>query len=45
MVDRLTLWDVQVYGTHKGRAYASIRPQERLVQSTTTTHDIEEITH
>ncbi len=45
MLDRLTPWDVQVYCTNKGRIYASIRPQERLVQSKTTTHDIKGIMH
>ena len=41
MGDRLTPWDVQLYCTDKGRTYASIISQEKLVQSQTTTHTIE----
>jgi IS1 family transposase len=41
MVDRLTQWDVQVYCTDKWRTYASVIPQEKLIQNKTITHDIE----
>jgi insertion element IS1 protein InsB len=41
MVDRLTQWDVQLYCTDKWATYASVIPQDKLVQSNATTHDIE----
>jgi insertion element IS1 protein InsB len=41
LVDRLAQWDVKVYGTDKWATYASVIPQDTLVQSKATTHDIE----
>jgi IS1 family transposase len=41
IVERRTPWDVQVSCTDKWRTYASVISQEQLVQSKTTTHDIE----
>ena len=41
MVDRLTQWDVRLYCTDKWATYASVIPQDKLVQSKATTHDIE----
>jgi insertion element IS1 protein InsB len=41
MIKRLAQWDVQRYGTDQWAAYASVLPQDQLVQSKTTTHDIE----
>jgi insertion element IS1 protein InsB len=41
MVDRLTPWDVKLYCTDKCTTYASAIPQDELVQSKATTHDIE----
>jgi IS1 family transposase len=41
MVDRLTQGDVQVYCADQWRTYASVIPPGTLVQSKTTTHDIE----
>jgi IS1 family transposase len=41
MVDRLTQWDVQLYCTDKWATYASVIPQDKLVQSKATTHAIE----
>lgn len=41
MVDRLASWDVKVYCTDQGGTYASVIPQDKRVQSKTTTHDIE----
>jgi len=41
MVKRLAQWDVKLYCTDQWAAYASILPQDQLVQSKTTTHDIE----
>ena len=41
MVDRLASWDVKVYCTDQWGTYASVIPQDKLVQSKTTTHDIE----
>jgi insertion element IS1 protein InsB len=41
MVDRLTQWDVKLYCTDKWTTYASVIPQDELVQSKATTHDIE----
>jgi insertion element IS1 protein InsB len=41
IVDRLAWWDVKVYGTDHWATYASVIPQDRLVQSKATTHDIE----
>ena|SRR5262245_56051414 len=41
LVDRLAQWDVKVYCTDKGATYASVIPQDKLVQSKATTHDIE----
>ena len=41
LVDRLAQWDVKVYCTDKGATYASVIPQDKLVQSKAMTHDIE----
>jgi IS1 family transposase len=41
MVNRLAQWDVQVYCTDKWGTYAAIIPQDKMVQSKATTHDIE----
>jgi insertion element IS1 protein InsB len=41
MVERLAQWDVTMYCTDKWATYASVIPQEKLVQSKATTHDIE----
>jgi insertion element IS1 protein InsB len=41
MVDRLASWDVKVYCTDQWGTYASVIPQDKLVQSKTTTHVIE----
>jgi insertion element IS1 protein InsB len=41
MVDRLAQWDVTMYCTDKWATYASVIPQDKLVQSKATTHDIE----
>jgi len=41
MVDRLASWDVNVYCTDQWGTYASVIPQDTLVQSKTTTHAIE----
>jgi insertion element IS1 protein InsB len=41
LVDRLARWDVHVYGTDQWGTYASVIPQDKLIQSKTTTHDIE----
>jgi insertion element IS1 protein InsB len=41
MVDRLAPWDVKVYYTDKWATYALVIPQDKLVQSKATTHDIE----
>jgi insertion element IS1 protein InsB len=41
MVDRLAQWDVTMYCTDKWSTYASVIPQDKLVQSKATTHDIE----
>jgi insertion element IS1 protein InsB len=41
MVDRLASWHVNVYCTDKWGTYVSVIPQNKLVQSKTTTHDIE----
>ena len=41
MVDRLATWDVQMCCTDTWATYASIIPQDTLVQSQATTHDIE----
>ena len=41
MVDRLAKWDVKMYGTDKWATYASISPQDKLVQSKATTHGID----
>jgi len=40
LVDRLAQWDVKVYCTDKWATYASVIPQDKLVQSKATTHDI-----
>jgi insertion element IS1 protein InsB len=40
MVERLTQWDVRLYCPDKGATYAAIIPQDKLVQSKATTHDI-----
>jgi insertion element IS1 protein InsB len=41
LVDRLLRWDVKVYGTDKWATYASVIPQDTLVQSKALTHEIE----
>jgi insertion element IS1 protein InsB len=41
MVDRLVQWDVKVYCTDTWATYASVLPQDKLVQSKATTQDIE----
>ena len=41
MVDRLAKWNVTMYCTDKWATYASVIPQDKLVQSKATTHDIE----
>ena len=41
LVDRLAQWDVKVYYTDKWATYASVIPQDKLVQRKATTHDIE----
>jgi IS1 family transposase/transposase-like protein len=41
MVGRLAQWDVKLYCTDQWATYASVIPQEKLVQSKATTHDIE----
>jgi insertion element IS1 protein InsB len=41
LVDRLLPWDVKVYGTDKWATYASVLPQDTLVQSKALTHEIE----
>jgi insertion element IS1 protein InsB len=41
LIDRLVQWDVKVYCTDKWATYASVIPQDKLVQSKATTHDIE----
>jgi len=41
LVKRLAQWDVQRYGTDQWAASAAVIPQDQLVQSNTTTHDIE----
>jgi insertion element IS1 protein InsB len=41
LVDRLARWDVKVYCTDSWGTYASVIPQDKLVQGKTTTHDIE----
>jgi IS1 family transposase len=40
MVDRLMSWDVQMYCTDKWGTYASVIPQDKLVQSKATTRNI-----
>jgi IS1 family transposase/transposase-like protein len=39
--DRLVPWDVQVYGTDNWATYASVIPQDTLMQRKATTHEIE----
>jgi insertion element IS1 protein InsB len=41
LVDRLARWDVKVYYTDKWGTYASVIPQDKLIQSKATTHAIE----
>ena len=41
MLDRLAQWDVKMYCTDKWATYTSVIPQDKLVQSKTTTHEIE----
>ena len=41
MVDRRAQWDVKMYCPDKWATYASVIPQDKLVQSKATTHDIE----
>jgi IS1 family transposase len=38
LVDRLAQWDVKLYCTHQWVTYASVIPQDQLVQSKATTH-------
>jgi len=40
LVDRLAQWDVKLYCTDKWATYAAVIPQDKLVQSKATTHDI-----
>lgn len=40
LVDRLAQWEVQVYCTDKWGTDAAVIPQDNLVQSKATTHDI-----
>ena len=39
--DRLAQWDVKLYCTDQRVTYASVIPQDKLVQSKATTHAIE----
>ena len=41
LVDRLAPWDVKLYCTDRWATYASVIPQDNLVQSKATTHAIE----
>jgi insertion element IS1 protein InsB len=41
LVDRLAQWDVKLYCTDQWVTYASVIPQDKLVQSKATTHAIE----
>jgi insertion element IS1 protein InsB len=41
LVDRRTRWEVKGYGTDKWGTYASVIPQDKLIQSKATTHTIE----
>src|SRR5262249_12918471 len=41
MIDRLVTWDVKMYCTDKRATYASVIPQDKLMQSKATTHAIE----
>jgi insertion element IS1 protein InsB len=41
LVDRLAPWDVKLYCTDRWATYASVIPQDNLVQSKATTRDIE----
>ena len=41
LINRLSQWDVNVYGTDTWATYASVIPQDKLGQSKATTHDIE----
>jgi len=41
MIDRLARWDVKVYCTDQWATYASVIPQDTLVQRQATTHAIE----
>jgi insertion element IS1 protein InsB len=41
LVDRLALWGVTFYCPDNRAPYAAVIPQEKLVQSKATTHDIE----
>jgi insertion element IS1 protein InsB len=41
MVDRLAQWDMKMYYTDKWATYTSVIPQDKLVQSKATTHEIE----
>jgi insertion element IS1 protein InsB len=41
MVERLTQWDATIYCTDKWATYASVIPQDKLVQRKATTHEIE----
>ena len=41
LVDRLAQWEVKLYGTDQWVTYASVIPQDKLVQSKVTTHAIE----
>jgi len=41
LVNRLASWDVKLYGTDRWATYASVIPQDKLIQSKATTHAIE----
>jgi IS1 family transposase len=41
LIDRLVPWDMKVYCTDKWATYASVIPQDKLVQSKATTQEIE----
>jgi insertion element IS1 protein InsB len=41
MVDRLAQWDVKICCTDQWGIYASVIPQDKLVQRKATTHNIE----
>jgi insertion element IS1 protein InsB len=41
LVNRLAQWDVKLYCTDRWATYASVIPQDKLIQSNATTHAIE----